>query len=231
MNRLCTELADRWPPLSPPLDYAAEAGFDPRSVPDDHGRELLLAVRPPALRSEPRTLRGVTAQADPCVIVSPRSGNSPRPPPSTTFGPSFSAQALREPGPLGLSTMRSILQVALLLLSLGAPARSDILLPGHKPISHQLVIAPSEHWTGRRIVAAPVRGFGGTHVVEPGVPFDFSSKYGTRLYVVPEAEALPDVVDDPWKTSHVSADIPVSEVASVPVTSPSTSIVTTASTR
>jgi hypothetical protein len=88
--------------------------------------------------------------------------------------------------------MRSILAFFLVLPSLAAPTSSDVLLPGMKRVEHRLVLEPSELWTGRRIVAAPVRGFGGTHVVEPGVPFAFSTKYGTRLYVVPEAEAIPD---------------------------------------
>ena len=123
--------------------------------------------------------------------------------------------------------MRQILSLLLVLLSLAAPARSDILLPGTKSVSHQLVIEASEHWTGKRIVAFPVRGFGGTHVVEPGKPFDFSSKYGTRLYVVPESEPVPQSVDPSWTAGHVAADIPVSEVSSVPLTSPLESIVTT----
>lgn len=123
--------------------------------------------------------------------------------------------------------MHRILCILFVLLSLTGPARSDVLLPGTKSVSHQLVIEESEHWTGKRIVAFPVRGFGGAHVVEPGKPFDFSSKYGTRLYVVPESEPIPESPDPAWKSSHVAAEIPVSEVSAVPLTSPLESIVTT----
>jgi hypothetical protein len=123
--------------------------------------------------------------------------------------------------------MRSILAFFLVLPSLAAPTSSDVLLPGMKRVEHRLVLEPSELWTGRRIVAAPVRGFGGTHVVEPGVPFAFSTKYGTRLYVVPEAEAIPDDADEGWKASHLAADVPVSEIYSAPVASALESIVTT----
>lgn len=123
--------------------------------------------------------------------------------------------------------MHKIQVLLLVLLWLSVPARGDVLMPGEKPVSHQLVIEPSEHWAGRRIVAFPVRGLGGSNVVEPGVPFDFSSKYGTRLYSVPDSEPVPISVDAEWAASHLSADIPVSEVASVPLTSPLESIVTT----
>lgn len=113
------------------------------------------------------------------------------------------------------------------LLALAAPARADILLPGHRPVSHKLLIESSEHWGGKRIVAFPVRGFGGTHLVQPGEPFEFSSKYGTRLYVVTDAEPVPESADAAWTASHVAAEIPVQEVASVPLVSPLDSIVTT----
>jgi len=123
--------------------------------------------------------------------------------------------------------MPPLLAILLALLPLAAPARADILLPGHRPVSHQLVIEASELWTGKRIVAFPVRGVGGTHVVEPGQPFGFSSKYGTRLYVATGSEPVPDSADAAWTASHVAAAIPVSEVSSVPLISPLEAIVTT----
>jgi len=123
--------------------------------------------------------------------------------------------------------MRRFFSLLLALLPLAAPARSDVLLPGTRPVSHQLVVEPSEHLTGKRIVAFPVRGFGGTHLVEPGKPFDFSSKYGTRLYVASDAESVPESLEPAWEASHLAAEIPVSEVSSVLLASPLESIVTT----
>lgn len=117
--------------------------------------------------------------------------------------------------------------IVLAVLCLFAPARADLVLPGTKRVSHQLVIAPSEVWTGQRIVALPVRGFGSHAEVERGVPFDFSTKYGTRLYVLAAAEEVPRVVDQAWREKHVSADIPVREISSVPLTSPLESALTT----
>jgi hypothetical protein len=123
--------------------------------------------------------------------------------------------------------VRQLLSVVLALLSLAGALRGDVLLPGTRPVSHQLVIEPSELWAGRRIVAFPVRGFGGAHLVEPGRPFDFSSKYGTRLYVAVESEPVPESVDRDWAAGRLAAEIPVREIASVPLTSPLESLVTT----
>jgi hypothetical protein len=128
--------------------------------------------------------------------------------------------------------MRALSSVLFALFPCALPARADIVLPGTEPVSHRLVIERSEAWDGaQRIVAAPVRGFGGTHVVEPGVPFSFSTKYGTRLYVVPPSEELPERIDESWSASHLSAAIPVSEVSSAPLASPLESLTTTLTVR
>jgi hypothetical protein len=108
-----------------------------------------------------------------------------------------------------------------------APARADLLTPGFRRISHQLVIEPSEAWKGQRIVAFPVRGLSGGTEVAPGVPFGFSSKYSTRLYVLEAGEELPTRADEAWRSGHVSTDLPVTQVAAVPLTSPLESIRTT----
>src|SRR5215207_1829763 len=124
--------------------------------------------------------------------------------------------------------MRALPTLFFALFSRALPAHADIVLPGTKHVSHRLVIERSDAWHGgQRILAAPVRGFGGTHEVEPGVPFSFSSKYGTRLYVVPPSEELPERIDESWSASHLSATIPVSEVSSAPLASPLESLTTT----
>jgi hypothetical protein len=128
--------------------------------------------------------------------------------------------------------MRALPSLLLALFSCALPARADVLLPGTKPVSHRLVIERSDAWAGTpKIVAAPVRGFGGTLVVEPGVPFSFSTKYGTRLYVVSSSEKLPERIDESWSASHLSATIPILEVGSAPVASPLESLTTTLTVR
>ena len=106
-----------------------------------------------------------------------------------------------------------------------APAR-DVILPGNRNFKHQLVIEDGELFRTHQFVAAPVRGFRGVHLVVPGEPFSFSSKYGTRIYAVPIGETIPAELDEAWKAAHVAAEIPVAEVASVPLTSPIDSLVT-----
>ena len=125
--------------------------------------------------------------------------------------------------------MRALLCTIVACFALTLPLRSDVLLPGQRSIPHKLVILPSENWAGKHIVAGPTRGFGGAHVVEPGVPFEFSTKYGTRLYVVAQSEPIPQSLDEAWKAAHLSAEIPVTEISSVSVSSPVESVLTTLS--
>ena len=112
-------------------------------------------------------------------------------------------------------------------LASAAPARADLLMPGWRRIEHTLVIERAELPAGTRLVAAPTRGFGGMHAIEFGEPFDFSSKYGTRVYLVAAEETLTDRADEAWKAGHRSTTIPVTQVSSVPLTSPLESVRTT----
>ena len=102
----------------------------------------------------------------------------------------------------------------------------DILLPGHKNVKHELVFEESDLFKEHRLVAAPIRGFTGVEEVQPGKPFRFSSKYGTRFYLVPKNTELPKFereVFDQWP----NAAPPVAEIKSLPVTNPVSMATTT----
>jgi len=104
-------------------------------------------------------------------------------------------------------------------------AKADILMPGHKPVSHVLVFQESELFHQHRLVAAPIKGLGGWTEVQPGQPFEFSNKYGTRIFLIPKdvkIEKFDSVAFDQWP--HVPP--PVQEVASLPLSNPVSGIVT-----
>jgi hypothetical protein len=103
-----------------------------------------------------------------------------------------------------------------------APLHADLIPPGTRPIEHTLVFDASPWFQQYRIVAAPTVGFDGDVVVQPDVPFRFSSKYGTRLYAVPldvtpPSGAWRDARE--WWSMQRSADIPVAERKFVPLVS------------
>lgn len=140
----------------------------------------------------------------------------------------------RDPGPRArggacMPFQRIVLLVVVALASLCAPARADLIPPGYKRVSHTLVVEPSPLLAAHDLVAYPVRGFGTAVRVVPGQPFDFSSKYGTKLYAVPRDRALPahpEVVRREWFEGFASCSVPVVHVGSVPVASPTLSIET-----
>jgi hypothetical protein len=103
----------------------------------------------------------------------------------------------------------------------------DILLPGHKPVRHALVLETAPGVELPRLVAHPVRGFGGWTEVRPGEPFEFSTKYGTHLCAVQPGEVVPDRVDAAWCSAHASTPIPVQQVASLSFASPVEALTTT----
>ncbi len=118
--------------------------------------------------------------------------------------------------------------IALILAVLWAkPALCDLIPPGYRRVSHTLCFEPSEQLEKVRLVAAPVLGFGGVSRIEPGVPFSFSGKYGTKIYAVPEdvgpLEDFDRKVFDQWP----STDPPVDQIANVPENSPIKSVETT----
>lgn len=109
-----------------------------------------------------------------------------------------------------------------------APPFLDVLPPGSRSVRHELVIEPSaalEPWT---LVASNESGLGPADViVQPGVPFRFSSKYRTRFYAAHKDEVIPGRLSDEWRAGHASAAPPVTEVHSVPFLSPIEAVLTT----
>jgi hypothetical protein len=115
----------------------------------------------------------------------------------------------------------------LLVCLITKQGNADILPPGHKSITHELVFESSSLFDDHCLVAAPIRGFEGVHIVVPGQRFHFSSKYGTRFYLIPESETK-DLNFDRENFDHWPSTLPpVSQIPSVPVTSPVASAVTT----
>jgi len=102
----------------------------------------------------------------------------------------------------------------------------DIIMPGYRRIEHKLVFGPSPLFETMTLVAYPTRGFGVHLDVQPGQAFEFSGKYGTRLYLTAKGEVLPERLDEAWKAAHVSAPPPVEHIGVVSMTSPIESILT-----
>lgn len=123
--------------------------------------------------------------------------------------------------------MRSCLFVFLVLAS-ASSAPPDLILPGHKPVRHEVVLDWKDALGAYRFVASPTRGFHGHLLIEPGSPFAFSSKYGTRIWALPVGAALPDAAgvaiarDSTWPNARV----PVGEIRSVALGHPLARVVT-----
>ena len=105
--------------------------------------------------------------------------------------------------------------------------RADLIPPGNKSVSHRLIFQDSELLRDHRVIAMPVRGFGGHEEIEAGKPIPFSTKYGTRLYVVPDDYEPPGKMMRKDLPNFPSCDVPVSSITYVPVFSPVASIRTT----
>ncbi|MEE2939379.1 MAG: hypothetical protein VX460_03230 [Planctomycetota bacterium] len=120
---------------------------------------------------------------------------------------------------------RLIAALAALLAAAPAGAR-DLIPPGHRPVVHELVFEQLELPPGTRLVATPVRGFGGVEVVRQGAPFRFSSKYGTTFFLVPEGEDI--TAPEPGRDlDHPSAAPPLGEIRSLPLVNPVARVLTT----
>ncbi|MCR9245031.1 MAG: hypothetical protein NXI31_08355 [bacterium] len=102
----------------------------------------------------------------------------------------------------------------------------DVLLPGHKPVQHELVLEWNTAELEHRFVAFPVRGFHGHTVIEPGQPFSFSSKYGTAIYALPSGAAVPSDRTGFENANWAGTGVPVGEVGSVPIGNPLTRLET-----
>ena len=106
----------------------------------------------------------------------------------------------------------------LVLLPVLAPGAPDLIPPGHHSVRSELVFVDGEALRGTRICAAPIRGLHGVAAIEPGVPFRFSSKYGTRIYALPAGEPMPEEFDRARFAQWPSSWPPVGEVRSAPMT-------------
>ena len=106
-------------------------------------------------------------------------------------------------------------------------AVSDVLKPGYKNIKHELVFADTPFISDNQLVAAPIAGFHGIEKIEPEKPFRFSSKYGTRIYLIPAGDSIPTEFDRDAFAKYLSWDMPLSETRSLPASSPIASILTT----
>ncbi len=101
---------------------------------------------------------------------------------------------------------------------------ADLIPPGSKGVSHKLLFVDSPPLKSHRLIAMPVRGFGGHEEVQPHRPFHFSTKYGTRLYVVPDDFIPPAKVIPGEPLPFPSCDVPVSSTTYVPIFSPIASL-------
>ncbi len=114
-----------------------------------------------------------------------------------------------------------------------APPEPDVVLPGFRPVAHELVLEASPHFAEFDFFAAPTAGFGGCTRIVPGEPFQFSSKYRTRIYALPKGATCPEGYRPASGTTAAaevalaSGDIPVQDTGSVPAISPVEHVSTT----
>lgn len=121
--------------------------------------------------------------------------------------------------------LRLIAVLAALIAAAPAGAR-DLIPAGYRPVVHELVFDRLELPPDTRLVATPVRGFGGVENVQAGTPFRFSSKYGTTFFLVPEDEDVS--APEPGRgLEHPSAAPPVDEIRSLPLVNPVARVLTT----
>lgn len=126
---------------------------------------------------------------------------------------------------MGSELMRFGIRLALLAAAVTAPVgtprlSADIIPPGNKGVTHKLVFVDSPLLQSHRLIAMPVRGFGGHEEVQPGQPFRFSSKYGTRLYVVPDDFVPPKKSQPGQPLPYPSCEVPIGSTTFVPMLSP-----------
>ena len=119
---------------------------------------------------------------------------------------------------------RVLLFLIVMVVPGASQLRADLIPPGNKGVSHKLVFVDSPLLESHRLIATPTRGFGGHEEVRANRPFSFSSKYGTRLYVVPKDFEPPSKVmfNDPLPFPF--CEVPVSCTTYVPVLSPVASL-------
>lgn len=96
----------------------------------------------------------------------------------------------------------SLLAMAIVFLGQPMVGIADAIPSGHKKVKHEPCFEDCDLLRDHRLVAAPVLGFGGVKLIQSGERFQFSSKYGTKFYLVPEDHPLPLEFDpqlfEPW---------------------------------
>ena len=122
--------------------------------------------------------------------------------------------------------LRTSVLVIVFCLFVSNISEADILPPGHKNVRHSIVFVQSDALKRHQIVAAPIAGLKGETEVQADVPISFSTKYGTRFYVLPNDQAAPEFDRDTYE-QWPACQPPVSEIRSVPVYSPVASALTT----
>jgi hypothetical protein len=112
-----------------------------------------------------------------------------------------------------------------LLLGLALPA-PDLIVPGERAIRHELLIAADRVSSARRLLLAPVQGFGSATLLRPGAASRFSTKYGSRLWPLAPDEPVPESIDATWTEGRVAIPIPFPERRSTPLASPVARVLT-----
>jgi hypothetical protein len=121
--------------------------------------------------------------------------------------------------------IHKILAACVLLFVWALPARADVLMPGYRPIPHRLVLEAHAAFDTHEWWAFPTLGFGGATQLAAGVPFEFSGKYGTRVYAIPKGAATTTPTTREAWAVYPSAAIPVEDHSQVPLYSTLESIV------
>jgi len=89
-----------------------------------------------------------------------------------------------------------MLTVPLLIGFCVLPSSPDLIQPGYKRVEQLVAIENPRDFDGWFVVAATLLGPIDVTVVEPGVPFPYSSKYGTRVYGLPVGTPVPEALVD-----------------------------------
>lgn len=117
--------------------------------------------------------------------------------------------------------------VSLAVVVFAAAAVPDLLMPGRKAVRHEIEFIWDADTVLPRFALSPLRSLHGHAVVRPGQRLRFSSKYGSRLWIVPTGAELPDASESLRDSGWTSLPLPVRELHSIGVGHPLAQVVTT----